>query len=103
MSGPETDGDDREFRDERGEPPALRYPQPLAAIETGDQTGVICSNCGTDNRPGAKFCMECETLTRLGARPFLARLEVAATIGTVGAPSVPAAPTSTSAETLVTG
>jgi class 3 adenylate cyclase len=22
---------------------------------------VICSNCGTDNRPGAKFCMECAT------------------------------------------
>jgi len=22
---------------------------------------VICSNCGTENRPGAKFCMECAT------------------------------------------
>jgi class 3 adenylate cyclase len=22
---------------------------------------VVCSNCGTENRPGAKFCMECAT------------------------------------------
>ncbi len=33
----------------------------LTAIATGDGTGVICSNCGTENRVGAKFCMECAT------------------------------------------
>jgi class 3 adenylate cyclase len=26
-----------------------------------DTIGVICSNCGTENRVGAKFCMECAT------------------------------------------
>ena len=39
----------------------LRYPQPLTVTGTGDETGVICSNCGTENRVGAKFCMECAT------------------------------------------
>ncbi len=33
----------------------------LTVIATGDGTGVICSNCGTENRVGAKFCMECAT------------------------------------------
>jgi class 3 adenylate cyclase len=39
----------------------LRYTQPLAGTGTGDETSVICSNCGTENRVGAKFCMECAT------------------------------------------
>jgi hypothetical protein len=53
---------------------------------------VICSNCGTDNRVGAKFCTECATplaagsptgwldearatLAGLEASPFVERLE----------------------------
>jgi len=39
---------------------------------------MICSNCGTENRIGAKFCMEC-------ARPF------AATCPSCGAANLPAA------------
>jgi hypothetical protein len=60
---------------------------------------VICPNCGTDNRVGAKFCMDRElpeaaaateaaraTFGRLGARPLVERLD-AATALAVRAPS----------------
>ncbi|MEZ0239684.1 MAG: adenylate/guanylate cyclase domain-containing protein, partial [Chloroflexota bacterium] len=39
---------------------------------------MICSNCGTENRPGAKFCMECAT-------------PLAAVCPNCGAPNLPAA------------
>jgi class 3 adenylate cyclase len=48
------------------------------ATGTGDENGVICSNCGTENRVGAKFCMECAT-------PF------AAACPSCGAANLPAA------------
>jgi class 3 adenylate cyclase len=44
----------------------------------GDETGVICSNCGTENLAGARFCMECAT-------PFAARCP------SCGATNLPAA------------
>ncbi|MET1231552.1 MAG: adenylate/guanylate cyclase domain-containing protein [Candidatus Limnocylindrales bacterium] len=52
----------------------------LSPIEVGqgDQTFVICANCGTENLAGARFCMECAT-------PF------AAVCPSCGAANLPAA------------
>ena len=39
---------------------------------------MTCSNCGTENEAGLKFCDECASpLVRLGAVPFVTRLDAA--------------------------
>ncbi len=40
---------------------ALGYARAVGNAVTGDGNRVICSSCGTENRTGAKFCMECGT------------------------------------------
>jgi class 3 adenylate cyclase/tetratricopeptide (TPR) repeat protein len=72
---------------------------------------VICSNCGTENRPGRKFCMSCGSGLALGCpncgAPFEAGERFCGECGTalpgsgaVAAPGVPIAhPTSTEAAT----
>ncbi len=44
---------------ERARPTALHSAADDA--HEGDETGVICPSCGTENIIGAKFCMECAT------------------------------------------
>ncbi|MCY7417225.1 MAG: zinc ribbon domain-containing protein [Chloroflexi bacterium] len=51
---------------------------PSRSREKEGRTGVVCSNCGTENQPGVKFCLRCGT-----------RLAVAC--ASCGAPSVPGA------------
>ncbi len=48
-----------------GPPPLSSAPDGRSTRETAAR--VICSNCGTENLPGARFCMECAT-------PFAATL-----------------------------
>jgi class 3 adenylate cyclase len=46
----------------RGEHLPLRYPQGRCGGTVMETTpGLICSTCGTENKAGAKFCMECAT------------------------------------------
>jgi class 3 adenylate cyclase/tetratricopeptide (TPR) repeat protein len=46
--------------------PRLRYTLRLAANHPGDHAITICGACGTENRPGRKFCASCGGSLALG-------------------------------------
>ena len=54
--------------------PRLRYTLRHAANQPGDHAIMICGACGTENRPGRKFCASCGASLALGL-PGLRRAE----------------------------
>ena len=89
------------------------YPQRLTAIGTGDDTGVICANCGTENLAGARFCMECATplavrcpscgAANLPAAKFCSECATPLTGAAAARPAATSAPTPAAAPTPVPG